>query len=366
MRPSPPVRANAVRTTILIPARDEAFGIAATLQSVLGAKAEGYSVLVVADNCKDATAAIARGFGVAVIERDDLTRNGKGYALAFGVQYLTYDPPEVVIVLDADSCIERDDLARLAQRAYDTGCPVQAAYQFRTRNVASPTLALSQFAFLVKNVVRPLGLQRIGAPCLLAGSGMAFPWQILAKAPLATGHLTEDLSLSVEFALTGHPPLFCPEASVYSEPPMHKAVAQSQRRRWEQGHIETIIRGTPRLLRGAVQQRRWELLWLAVELGVPPLTLIVLAMLLIVGVSVLVFLADSFTLPLLISFIASSMLFTAVLMAWYKFGRSHLPGRILLAVPAYMIWKFPITLNALLNHPLAWTRTPRDHQSKRF
>jgi cellulose synthase/poly-beta-1,6-N-acetylglucosamine synthase-like glycosyltransferase len=87
---------------VLVPAHNEAAGIGATLRSIRAQLQHGDRVLVVADNCIDDTAAAASAAGAETIERHDPARRGKGYALDFGVRYLTLAPPEVVIIVDAD------------------------------------------------------------------------------------------------------------------------------------------------------------------------------------------------------------------------------------------------------------------------
>ena len=80
--------------------------------------------------------------------------------------------------------------------------------------ICSPNSAqrtrVREFAWRVKNWVRPLGLSSLGLPCQLMGTGMAFPWEVIADARLATGSLAEDLKLGLELAANGHPPVFCP------------------------------------------------------------------------------------------------------------------------------------------------------------
>src|SRR3546814_20308483 len=91
-----------VGLAILVPAHDEADSIAPTV-AALAAAAPGARILVVADNCGDATAALAREAGADVIERRDLSKRGKGFALAFGRDYLAAGPPEI----GRASCRER-------------------------------------------------------------------------------------------------------------------------------------------------------------------------------------------------------------------------------------------------------------------
>ena len=259
---------------VLIPAHNEAAGIADTLASVRMQLSPGDEVLVVADNCTDDTAAIARREGATVLERVNPELRGKSYALDTGVRWLAerVRPPEIVIILDADTLPCPGAIEELARTAHHYHQPVQGAYTLRAAGTQVSS-ALAAFAFTVRNVVRPQGLRRLGLPCLLHGSGMAFPWPILSRAALASGQLAEDRWLAVDLALAGHCTRFSPASITGAFPTAAKAV-RTQRERWEHGHLETMLRQTPRLLAGAVRQRRAVLLALALELAVPPLSLL--------------------------------------------------------------------------------------------
>ena len=355
---------NFPRTTVLIPAHDEELGIAKTLASVRAAQFPRMDILVVADNCADATAEIARANHVQVIERKDLKHLGKGFALAFGVEFLKQNPPEVLIVVDADCVVARDALQILAQRACGTARPVQAANRWLDAHTSSSKLALSNFAFLVKNIVRPMGLQRMGASCLLMGNGMAFPWSVLTNVPLATGHLSEDMWLGVELTCAGHAPLFCPEALVSSPAPHSHAVMKTQRARWERGHLETMARGIPKLVRAAFAERRADALWLALELSVPPLALLLL---MLAGFMFVGFVGVwlGFTLTLfLLAMVNFIFVLVAIFVAWWKFGRAQISARALFGAPAYVIWKIPLYVNTLLRRRVVWTRTERETSAR--
>src|SRR5690606_6586727 len=88
--PSRPRGATSVAANIavIIPAHDEAAGISSTLAMLFEEVPPGTRVLVVADNCSDATAALAREAGAEAVERHDSNARGKGYALAFGRDHL--------------------------------------------------------------------------------------------------------------------------------------------------------------------------------------------------------------------------------------------------------------------------------------
>ncbi len=74
----------------------------------------------------------------------------------------------------------------------------------------TPKDSISALAFLVKNLVRPSGLKQLGFPSLLTGTGMAFPWLIIRSVSLAISNIFEDMQMSLELAIAGHPTVFCP------------------------------------------------------------------------------------------------------------------------------------------------------------
>jgi cellulose synthase/poly-beta-1,6-N-acetylglucosamine synthase-like glycosyltransferase len=83
------------KTTILMPAHNEALNISTTLKNLLPILTDKIQILVVADNCDDNTAALVKGMGIDVIERQAPLHRGKGYALAFGQDHLRLNPPEL-------------------------------------------------------------------------------------------------------------------------------------------------------------------------------------------------------------------------------------------------------------------------------
>jgi cellulose synthase/poly-beta-1,6-N-acetylglucosamine synthase-like glycosyltransferase len=208
------------RCAVLIPAHNEEAGLARTLDAVAAQLGPGDRILVVADNCTDATAEVARRHGATVTERTNAVQRGKGYALAHGREVLSADPPDVVVVLDADCTLGEHALHRLASAARDLGRPVQGCNLLIAPPEAGPNRQVAAFAFLVKNLVRPLGLKRLGLGCLLTGTGMAFPWEKFRTAPLGGGHIAEDLGATVELARTGCTPEYVPDAHIRGEFPV--------------------------------------------------------------------------------------------------------------------------------------------------
>src|SRR5581483_1952186 len=155
------------------------------LKDLQRAVGRGAKIQVVADNCTDRTAKIATKAGVEVVERNDQLRRGKGYALAFAREHLRADPPDVVIIIDADCTTDSESIAALVQRCSETGSPCQATNLQEPGSGASPAVQLSTFAFFIKNVIRQRALQRLAGRAHLLGTGMALPWAIFEQAQLA-------------------------------------------------------------------------------------------------------------------------------------------------------------------------------------
>lgn len=344
----------------LVPAHNEREGLLPTLQSLKAQLRPGDRLVVVADNCSDDTADVARSSGAEVTERNEPEKIGKGYALEWGIRYLNVGAPWVVVVVDADCQLDELALCRLATTAAAENRPIQARYMM----VASDALAgseVARFAWLVRNYVRPLGLKRLGLPCQLMGTGMAFPADIAASMTLAAGHIVEDLNLGVELAVIGRAPVFCPSAIVTSRFPVSADSGRRQRQRWEQGHISTILTQTPRLVRTAIKTGNWLLLALALDLAVPPLTLLgmlVMACLCLAGATALLGVSGT---PLAVAGINAAAFMAAVVVAWYRFGRHILPIRSALGALPYALRKFPIYVQFVIRGPVSrWERTDRD------
>ncbi len=350
------------RLAVLIPAHDEGAVIPRTLDQVRAQLYPDDRLLVVADNCSDDTAALARRAGAEVIERRDAERRGKGFALAFGLKHLSARPPEVVLVVDADCEVAAGTIDRLARQASASGRPVQAEYVLTQspNGAADARGAISALAFLVRNQVRMRGLHRMGQPCQLTGSGMAFPWALLRDAPPLRDNLVEDMVLGVHLALAGKPPLHCAQASITSPLPRDGRAQWGQRRRWEHGHLTTLLTYGPRLLTAGLRRRRIDLCAMALDIMVPPLALLVVAMVGLLPVTGGAWALGASALPFLINLLSLGLVTVAVACAWWRFARHTVPAHALAAVPAYVLWKIPLYLGfALRGRHKTWERTAR-------
>lgn len=352
------------RLAVLVPAHNEASIIAGTLRSIAQQLEEPDRLIVVADNCSDETAVIAASEGAEVIARTDLNNRGKGYALDFGIRHLESDPPSIVVVIDADCRITAASIDRLARCCAWTARPVQALYLMRAAKDTGLMARIAEFAWVVKNQIRPMGLYRLGLPCQLMGTGMAFPWACICSARLATGHIVEDLKLGIDLTRAGTAPVFCAEAVVTSEFPVSKEGIRGQRERWEHGHLGVILSEAPRLLLESLASSNVRLMALALDLSVPPLALLALQVVLVWLASAAFFVVTTAHLPLDMTSAAAILLVLSVLMCWMRYGRPIISlGSLGLAV-VYALWKIPLYMKFLVARQSRWVRSKRDEDGR--
>lgn len=347
---------------VLVPAHDEAALIGETVRTILLQLSQDDRLIVVADNCSDETAAVAGAAGARVLVRSDATRRGKGYALDFGIRHLALEPPEVVLVVDADCRVGEGCIDRLARACAATGRPVQALYLMHAPAGAGLTARIAAFAWALKNRVRPTGLARLGLPCQLMGTGMAFPWACIARADLASGHIVEDLKLGLELARDGSPALFCAEAQVASDFPSSAEGVRSQRTRWEHGYLGVLLRDAPSMIARALVSGNVPLLALSLDLCVPPIALLVLLTGTVWLAAGLVYALAGAAAPLLLTSAELAMLACCVLLAWARYGRNIISAASLAFAPVYALAKIPLYARFLVARQIDWVRSKRDHE----
>jgi cellulose synthase/poly-beta-1,6-N-acetylglucosamine synthase-like glycosyltransferase len=348
------------RVAVLVPAHNESAGTVSTLADIQRQLLPGDRLVVVADNCTDDTATVASAIGAEILERYDPARFGKGYALDFGLRHLSSDPPEIAMIIDADCRLAERAIDYLATTCAITNRPVQALDLMIAPDQSQINHQVAECAWRVKNWLRPLGLGALGLPCHLMGTGMAFPWDMIRSANLATGWIVEDLKLGLDLTLAGHAPLFCPSARVISAFPSSVTGVASQRKRWEQGHINTILKAAPRFFYLAVTRRNWALLALTLDLAVPPLSLLAM---LVVGMFIAAAMAALLglsTVALVVSAASLLAFLCAAFLAWLKCGRDVLPPRAMWSIAPYVLGKLPLYRHILSDRADArWTRTDR-------
>jgi cellulose synthase/poly-beta-1,6-N-acetylglucosamine synthase-like glycosyltransferase len=348
------------KTTVLIPAHNEGAGILCTIQDVQAQLGPNDRILVVADNCTDDTAAIAQAAGAEVTVRADPARRGKGYALEFGVRHLRLNPPDIVVIMDADCRLGGNALRHLSDSAMASGRPVQSLYLMLAPENGPPSKGVNLFAWRVKNWIRPLGLGLFGLPTQLFGTGMAFPLSLLLDRDLGNSRLAEDSALGITLASAGYPPLFISEARVHSYFPLSRSGSEQQRQRWEKGHLDNIVELVPGALAKSLSDRNLGLAALAIDMAVPPLSLLVLITALCEILGGIAFVLGAPPTVLAIPSLSALLLVLGTALAWTAVGRDVLPLRELLRLPEYAIQKIDSYRKIATGKATsAWIRTDR-------
>lgn len=242
------------RFAVMIPAHNEAGGIAATLASLadLDYPADSYAVHVVADNCTDATAQVVRSHRVRAHERVAPDHPGKGPALNWLRDLLLADGVEfdAAVIVDADTSVDAQFLS-VADAHLRAGAEVLQGY-YSVREPESSQAATFRYAALAcRHYLRPLGRTRIGGSCGLYGNGMIFSRTTITTHDFS-GHLVEDAEMQNELLLEGTKVAFASDAVLHAEMPSGLDAARAQNARWERGRLDLARRYVPPLARRAV------------------------------------------------------------------------------------------------------------------
>jgi cellulose synthase/poly-beta-1,6-N-acetylglucosamine synthase-like glycosyltransferase len=352
-------RGSAFEIVVVVPAHDEAAGIARCVRSLRACDAPpgGFSVLVVADNCTDSTAARAREAGADVLERRDEARRGKGYALEAGFAHALARPSVgAVIVVDADTEVEPNFLIAMAE-ALDAGADaVQCRYAMALDDDADTRALLMSLAFRATGVVRCRGRERLGLSVGILGNGFGLRREVIERVPYVARSVVEDLEYHLMLVRAGYRVRFVEATQIAAPPPSDEAAIRTQRVRWEGGRYRMLREHVPSLAREVLSGRP--------ALLEPLLELMLLPLGTHVGV-----LGATLAVPFLPGQLAAAaslgVVAAHVSVASLTTGASAREIAALRTVPRYLAEKLgmlPVVLSAATREQ-AWVRTPRERET---
>ncbi len=360
------------RFLIVIPAHDEESGIAATVRSCLAVDypAELFEVLVIADNCTDATAAVARGEGATVVERHDPEKKSKGHAIRFLLDGLQesgrFDLLDALVIIDADTTVDAGLLRTFATMVEGGAEWIQCFY-----GVANPDASwrtrLMAYAFCLFNGVTPLGQSILGMSAGFRGNGMCLTTSGLRRVPWKSYGLVEDMEYSWNVRIAGGKIAFLADARVSGAMlGQGGKAAVAQRKRWEFGRREVARRALPPLLRSP-HLGLLEKFASVLELTMPPMVMLIFYYLCAVTANVLVLRSAGVAAALALFLTVSSCVMTLALLVhaicpFFVYGLPWSYLWTLFYVPFYAFWKLLATLGA---RPTQWVRTAREEPAKR-
>jgi cellulose synthase/poly-beta-1,6-N-acetylglucosamine synthase-like glycosyltransferase len=357
---APPRPGRRLKFDLIVPAHNEESGIARTVQSLrkVDWPAELFRVVVIADNCTDATAATARDAGALVLERRDASLRGKGYALAYGFDAsLREGWAQAVVVIDADAEVSSNLIEAYAARIERGARAVQAHYgilnpwaSWRTQLI---TIAKGAF-----HIVRSRARERLAVSAGIRGNGWCVTHELLRAVPYRCYSLTEDLEYGIVLGMAGVRVAYADEAHADADMVSSENIARKQRQRWEQGRFEMVRSQTLPLLRAAVRQRSGICLDLALDLMVLPLSYVALNLAALLAAA----LVAGIWLPAARAWAwwglaCAVMLFLHVMRGWQVSGLGLRGLGALARVPGFLVWKVLVLLG---RKSQSWVRTERE------
>ncbi|MCD8390437.1 MAG: glycosyltransferase [Firmicutes bacterium] len=238
---------------------------------------EFYDIYVIADNCTDNTAKIARDAGAIVYERTDAQKRGKGYALEWMFErlYEMGDKYDYVSIFDADNLVDKNFLKAMNKKA-NQGFKVVQGFLDSKNPYDSWITASYSYCFWNNNRTFQLSRYKLGLSCELSGTGFIIALDTLKKLGWGATCLTEDMEFTMKLSLNGEKVAFAYDAKIYDEKPLTLAQSWRQRVRWMQGHWDVASRYFWKLIKKGFKERRFSCIDCATYL-VQPIRIIALA-----------------------------------------------------------------------------------------
>ncbi|MHB8106080.1 MAG: glycosyltransferase family 2 protein [Candidatus Cryosericum sp.] len=242
------------RFAVLICAKNEEKVIGLLVSSLKAQHypAEAFDIFVVADNCADRTAKIARAAGATVYERFDPARQTKGYALNWFFERFLKDHAggyDACVIFDADNLAERDFLAAM-NRQLNAGHPIATGLRLGKNSSSSWVSGCGSLFWLVQTRLLYIPRGRMNLPCCsVGGTGFMFDLAVLGDQGWHTTSICEDIEFTLNSIADGYFIAYAPDAVFYDEQPITLMQSLRQRYRWSLGTVQTLSTSLPRLFR---------------------------------------------------------------------------------------------------------------------
>ena len=217
---------------------------------------ELYDIYVIADNCSDNTADIARDAGAIVCERTHTTKKSKGFALEWMFEKLfamerQYDG---VVIFDADNLVHPKFLLEMNNRLCK-GDKIVQGYLDAKNPYDTWVAGTFAIAFWVIDHISHLAKTNIGLSAVLGGTGMCITTDVLKHHGWRATCLTEDMEFTMKSLAEGIKTTWAHDAIVYDEKPLTFRQSWNQRKRWAQGQFDVAHRFIPTMLREGFKRR---------------------------------------------------------------------------------------------------------------
>ncbi len=214
-----------------------------------------FKIFVVADNCDDGTAEVARCAGAYVLERFDEENRGKGYAMEFAFAHLfsMEEQPEYICIFDADNIVKSDFLIHMNNKINEGWQAVQGYIDSKNPLASWLTFSYSLW-YWINNRVAQLSRGNLGLGCRLGGTGFAVATDLIKKFGWGATCLAEDTEFTLKLALSDIKIGWSHEAVIYDEKPVKFDTSVKQRRRWMQGLADVSSRYVKPLMKKGLEE----------------------------------------------------------------------------------------------------------------
>lgn len=228
-------------------ARNEEAVIGNFIDSVKKQKYPGelVDIFIIADNCTDNTAKIARQHGAYVLERFNDKEVGKGYALDYFFDVIKAEYAdngyEAFIFFDADNLLDENYVAEM-NKVFDNGYRAITSYR-NSKNYGSNWISAGYALWFLReakylNNARML----LGTSCAISGTGFLLSKELVEENDGWKYHLlTEDIQFSVANILQKEKIGYCGKAKLYDEQPYTFSQSWKQRMRWCKGFYQVVM-----------------------------------------------------------------------------------------------------------------------------
>jgi cellulose synthase/poly-beta-1,6-N-acetylglucosamine synthase-like glycosyltransferase len=356
-----PRSARRLRFDVVVPAHNEEQVIERTVTSLnrIDWPKDLFRIVVIADNCNDQTADIARRGGAMVIARQDPVLRGKGYALAAAFELsAAQEAADAIVVVDADSEVSTNLLEAFGARIERGAAAVQAHYGVLNAR-ASWRTCLMAVALGAIHRVRSRAREKLRVSCGIRGNGWCITHQTLKHVPYDAFSLTEDIEYGIKLGLAGYRVAYADEADVLGEMVTSEVSARSQRQRWEHGRFHLIRSKIGGLLAASIQRRSKVCFDLAIDLLVLPLSYIVLDIVVLFLLAAAALLWRPAMLVWLWLAVGSAGALALYVLRGWRLSGIGMQGLVAMTrIPGFLVWKLLLVLRQ--SAPANWVRTDRN------
>jgi 1,2-diacylglycerol 3-beta-glucosyltransferase len=353
--------AQSVSVLFIVPAHNEERGLRRTLESIQDCVAPRIKIqtAVIADNCRDDTAAVAELAGARVFVRSDPVSKGKGQALNWFINHQRQfvESVDYCAIVDADTIVDPLFASEAVRKLQNNDALVVQGFYGVANLEANWRTRLMAAALAVFHHLRPLGRCAIGGTAGLKGNGMMFHRSLLLAYGWPAFSNVEDVEFTVVMALDGVRVLYAPDACVYGDMPTTCGQAQTQRSRWEGGRFALVRNYAPKLLKSFLKHPRSLTKDMLLDILTPPLGVLVGLQAVLAGTAFLLGIPS-------LTWIGLAMLLVSLVYVFSGLWLHREPLSVwiaLMCAPFYIAWKCLVYARlALFGGASAWKRTPRD------